>query len=384
MARKPGKKLPSSKGKRVRVDLRRNRSKPAAQKDWTRRAREDGVEELDAPTGESVTAKGDLSRKRTVVVREGDDDPARFNGVVTAMRGLFVEVDDATRFWPCTVRQRLRNLLIAERSRIAVGDRVRFQIVADQQGRQAEGVIEEVMTRRSELKRVAGRRRHTIAANVDQVIIVSSADLPAPKPHLIDRYIVACSAGNMTPVICMNKSDLDGEGTGAGILERYAAIGYRTLNTSAVTGTGIDPLRDALRNASSVIAGQSGVGKSSLLNAVQPGLELRIGDVNEGNLRGRHTTTTAELIKLDVGGYVVDTPGVRSFDTTAVPRQEIEMHFVEFIDVVPHCKSPNCVHTHEAECAIKAAVERGDIHPQRYDSYVRMFAESNSFGYAEG
>jgi len=366
------------------VDLRRNRSKPAGKQDWTRRAREDGVEEIDTLTSESVAAKGDLSRRRTVIVRQGDDDPARFNGIVTAMRGLFADVDDGARVWPCTVRKMLRSRMIAERHRITVGDRVRFEIVADQAGRQNEGVIEEVMPRHSELKRVAGRRQHTIAANVEQVIIVSSADVPSPKPHLIDRYIVACSAGNMAPVICMNKIDLDDDGTATAILDRYAAIGYRTLRTSAVDGTGIDSLRDILRDASSVITGQSGVGKSSLLNAIQPNLQLRIGEVNEDTLRGRHTTSTAELIRLETGGYVVDTPGVRSFDTTAIPRNEIEMHFVEFIDVVPHCKFPNCVHTHEADCAIKAAVESGEIHPERYDSYVRMFAESDSFGHAEG
>ncbi len=383
MARRPGKKLPSEKGKRVRIDLRRNRGKPVAKKDWTRQVREHGLEEVDTRSGESVTAKGDLSRKRTVVVRAGDADPARFNGTVTAMRGLFAEVDDGERIWPCTVRRMLRSRLIAERHPVIVGDRVRFQIVADEQGRQSEGVIEEVMPRRSELKRVAGRREHTIAANVDQVVIVSSADLPPPKPHLIDRYIVACSAGNMTPVVCMNKADLDAEGSAATVLERYAALGYRTLMTSAVSGTGIQELGDVLRGASSVIAGQSGVGKSSMLNTLQPSLGLRVGEVNVGTLRGRHTTTTAELIKLEVGGYVVDTPGVRSFDITAVPRHEIEMHFLEFIDLVPHCKFPDCTHTHEADCAIKTAVETGDVHPERYASYVRMFTESDSRGHAE-
>ena len=378
MARRPGKKLPSEKGKRVRVDLRRNRGKPATNKDWARQAHEQGLEEVDGRTSESVTAKGELSRRRTVVVRAGDDDPARFNGTVVAMRGLFAETDDGERIWPCTVRQMLRSRLIAERHPIAVGDRVRFEIVSDAQGRQTEGVIEEVMPRRSELKRIAGRREHTIAANVDQVIIVSSVDLPPPKPHLIDRYIVAALAGRMVPIVCMNKMDLQGAETAADILERYAAVGYGTLKTSALRGDGADGLRDVLRGVCSVIAGQSGVGKSSLLNAIQPSLKLRVGEVSEHTLRGRHTTSTAELLNMDVGGYVVDTPGIRSFDTTAVPRNEIESLFAEFVDLVPHCKFPDCTHTHETRCAIKAAVENGDIHPERYESYVRIFTESDS------
>ncbi len=367
----------------MRVDLRRNRNKPSTKQDWTRQAREQGLEEMDSRAGESVVAKGDLSRKRTVIVHEGDSDPARFNGTVLVMRGLFAEVDDSKRIWPCTIRRMLRSRLIADRHPITVGDRVRFEIVADEQGRQTEGVIEEVMARNSELKRIAGRREHTIAANVEQVIIVSSAGLPPPKPHLIDRYIVAASGGNMTPVVCMNKIDLDIDGAAVGILERYQALGYRTLQTSAVCGSGIEDLREVLGRASSVIAGQSGVGKSTLLNAVQPSLNLRIGEVSKDTLKGRHTTSTALLLKLDGGGYVVDTPGVRSFDTTAVPRSEIECHFVEFIDLIPHCKFPDCTHTHESHCAIKEALAKGIIHPERYESYVRMFTESNSRGYTE-
>jgi ribosome biogenesis GTPase len=131
------------------------------------------------------------------------------------------------------------------------------------------------------------------------------------------------------------------------------------------------------------MAGQSGVGKSSLLNSIQPDLQLRVGEVNEYTLRGRHTTASARLIKLDVGGHVVDTPGVRSFDTATVPRNEIECHFVEFVDFVQDCKFPDCTHTHEIGCAIKAALERGDIHPDRYESYVRMFNEEDGFGRAE-
>ncbi|MFH0982248.1 MAG: ribosome small subunit-dependent GTPase A [Planctomycetota bacterium] len=384
MARKPGKKLSSEKGRRVRVNLRPNRSKPATKKDWTRQTQEQGLEEVDIRTGESVVAKGELSRRRTVVVRAGDNEPARFNGTVVAVRGLFTEVDDGEHTRLCTVRRMLRTRLIAERHPITVGDRVRIENVADQSSPKAEGVIEDVMPRRSELKRLAGRRQHTIAVNVDQVIIVNSADLPPPKPHLIDRYTVAALAGAMTPVICMNKVDLDADGTAAAILERYVALGYRTLATSVVSRLGLDDLGAVLWARSSVIVGQSGVGKSSLLNALQPHLGLRVGPVNEETLKGRHVTTTARLLKLDIGGYVVDTPGVRAFDVSSVPRYELESYFVEFVELVPQCKFADCTHTHETDCAIKTAVEKGDIHPERYESYVRLFAEPDSRGYPNG
>ena len=171
----------------------------------------------------------------------------------------------------------------------------------------------------------------------------------------------------------MNKMDLDRGGRGAELIKRYAALGLNTLGTSIVTGEGIDTLRDVLRGKESVIAGQSGVGKSSMLNAVQPGLKLRTGDIVEHTQKGRHTTTTATLIRLDVGGYVVDTPGVKSFDLSVVPSHDLEMDLGDLAVHVPNCKFPDCTHRHEGDCAVKAAVERGDIHPERYESYVRLF-----------
>jgi ribosome biogenesis GTPase len=165
------------------------------------------------------------------------------------------------------------------------------------------------------------------------------------------------------------------------VLERYRDLEYPTLLTSAVTGEGIDSLREVLKDKASVIAGQSGVGKSSLLNVVQPGLKLRIGDIIEQIGKGRHTTSTASLIRLEVGGYVVDTPGIRSFDLSIIPRNEFEAYFVEFVYRLADCKFPDCTHRHESDCAIKAAVERGEIRPERYESYVQMFEEPGTGDY---
>ncbi len=363
-------------GKKIRVSFRRNRGKPARNKDWTRQHREGVDNAADAHTTENVVAKGELSRKRTVIEQDRDwDSWTHPKGVVVAMRGLIAEVDDGTRVWPCTVRRVLRTLHIDERHPVTIGDRVKFTIEADGHGVMNEGVIEAVAERHGSLTRVVDRRLHTIVANVDQAVIVASVGIPPLKSHLIDRYIVAAHAGGIEPVVCINKVDSDVGQVVDKTLSLYKSLGYRTLATSAIAGTGIDNLKALLADKCSVVTGQSGVGKSSLLNAIDPTLRLRVGEVSPDTYKGQHITTTAILIKLPFGGYVVDTPGIKSFDLSAVPINEIEMHFTEFADHIPHCKFPDCSHTHEIGCAVKQAVEEGAVHPERYESYARMFEE---------
>ncbi len=362
-------------GRKVRVDFRKNRSQPARAKDWKRRT-DQGSEDAEQPAVENVVAKGDLSRRRTVIEPAEVGTPTvGLEGTIVAVRGLIAEVHDGSRVWPCTVRRVLRTRRIDRHHPIAVGDRVRFSLASDKQGATREGVIDWVAPRHAELKRRVGRGDQTVVANVDQVLIIASADLPPPKPHLIDRYIVATLAGRMQPVVCMNKIDLDEDGRGAAVLALYERLGYPALATSATTGAGLDRLVEVLRARKSVVAGQSGVGKSSLLNAIQPGLRLRVGDIIGQLQKGRHTTSTAELLALDAGGYVVDTPGVRAFDMAGIPLGELETHFVEFAEHLPDCKFPDCTHIHEPDCAVLGAVEAGRIHPSRYESYARMFTE---------
>ena len=380
MARQPHRRR-SKEGEKVRVPFRRNRAAPPRDKDWTQRTRDSDQRAADSPSSENIVAKGDLSRRRTVIVHDAAADrPGSHQGIVVTMSGRYADVDDGVRIWNCTVRRILRTRLIRGRHPVTVGDHVRFTVEGEnegvaQEGVAKEGVIESVEPRTGQLCRRVGRRTQAIVANVDQAIIVSSAAEPPPKTNLIDRYIVSSLAGSMTPVICMNKIDLDVNGYAASLLDRYAHLGYRTLRTSASDGRGIDDLRNVLRDQASVVAGQSGVGKSSLLNALQPGLALRIGAMIEKFDKGRHTTTTSSLIRLDFGGYVVDTPGIRSFDVSDVPRQQLEAYFVEFVPLLPDCKFPDCTHTHETDCRVKDAVDRGEIHPDRYDSYVRLFTD---------
>lgn len=362
--------------KKKRVALRRNRAKPARDKNWTQQFKEHQFKEVDTVDSEQVRAKGELSRKRTVT--EGQEavlTAGQRTGTVLAMRGLIAEVDDGQRVWPCTIRRVLRTRKIDERQMVTVGDHVTFTVIADKEGVESEGVIESVGPRHGRLQRKYRDSVQTLVANVDQVLIVASVAEPFLKPHLIDRYLVSAHAGEIDPIICFNKIDLlDPEGYREEA-DLYERLGYPVLLTSVKTGQRIETLRAALTDKKSALVGQSGVGKSSLLNAIQPGLRLRVQEVSRDSEKGRHTTTTARLLRLDAGGYVVDTPGIRSYELASVPLNELEMHFVEFVDRLAGCKFPDCTHTHETNCAIRQAVQAGNIHTQRYESYVSMFSE---------
>lgn len=365
------------RGRKERVEFRPNRQQPGRRKRWEVPDDSAGAEH-DTAGRESVRARGELSRKRTVAERD-DEDPSKNVGLkpgkAIAVRGQFVEVDDGVRIWPCTIRRILRTLLIEERSPVVVGDDVLFSIVAEGQGQLNEGVIEKVLPRRTVLKRSDGRKTHTIAANVDQALIVASIYEPMIKPHLLDRYLVAAHAGGMPAIIGINKIDLDPEDFYREYVERYTRLGYAAIGLSAVTGAGLDELREQMTGKVTLLAGQSGVGKSSLLNALQPGMDLKTAPVSETTEKGCHTTTTGVWLKLGDWGVAVDTPGIRALDVAMVPINELEMHFVEFVDRLAGCKYPNCVHIHEDGCAIKAALEAGEIDPSRYESYLEMFME---------
>lgn len=376
------------RGRKVRVDFRKNISKKARDKgEWTRGYQEHQYHDEDHETGESVRAKGALSRRRTIIEDAPPaDESAWRDGVVTAVRGAMVDVDaDGVRV-RCTVRRVLRSRLIDERVALAVGDCVRFAPIDARGAENArdeaepEGVIEAVAPRRETLVRQYGDRVQVIAANVDQALILASVVDPPLRPHLLDRYLVAAHKGELRPVLCINKGDLvaelddDSRAELEDIEARYRDIGYTVVRSSAVSGEGVDAVREVLKDRTTVVVGMSGVGKSSLLNAVQPGLALKIGDIDDLG-RGRHTTTTAELLRLEFGGFVVDTPGIRQFELAHVDAVELEAYFPEFAERVRHCRFPNCRHLSEVDCAIRAAVEAGEIHPARYESYVRMLTQ---------
>jgi ribosome biogenesis GTPase len=382
-----------AKKKKVRVDLRKNRSKPPRPRQWTRGFQEHGFTEEAAPPDERVRAKGDLSRRRTIIQDAAPagagpeqagmpavDESACLPGRVLRVHGLYciVEAEDGRQF-RCVVRRLLRTLATDERNTVATGDRVWLLPAPGAEEPDAEGsavregVIERVEPRHGLLTRASRNREHVLVANVDQVVFVMSLVEPDLKPHLIDRYLASAEQGGVRPVLCLNKADLVDSAGYQGLVGLYSQLGVPTLLTSASTGFGIGRLRERLKGRETVFSGQSGVGKSSLLNAVQPELGLRVREVGD-NQKGRHTTTTAELIKLDFGGWVVDTPGVRQFGLWDVIPEEVEGFFGEFRPFVPLCGFPDCTHTHEERCAVKRAVERRWISASRYTSYLGLFA----------
>ena len=365
-----------SKKKKIRVELRKNRTKPARDKDWTRGFAEHGFEEKATTGGERVRAKGDLSRKRTII-QEGaapadgmpSADPAiHLPGRVLRVHGLasVVETEDGRTF-RCAVRRLLKSLASDERNVVATGDRV---WIRPAQG--DEGFIERVEPRHGVLKRASRGREHVLVSNVDQLVIVMALVQPDLKPHLVDRYLASAAQGQINPILCLNKADLIDPAEYQPLVGYYSQLGIPALLTSATTGMGIEQLKRLLKDRQTVFAGQSGVGKSSLLNALQPGLGLLVRTVSEETHKGRHTTTTASLLRLDLGGWVVDTPGIRQFELWDIIPEEVEGFFTELHAYIHLCAFPNCTHTHEEDCGVKDAVAKRHISERRYISYLGL------------
>jgi ribosome biogenesis GTPase / thiamine phosphate phosphatase len=251
---------------------------------------------------------------------------------------------------------------------VAAGDRVLFRPSGDSQG-----IIERIEARHGVLCRTSRRKQHILVTNVDQLLIIGSAAEPDLKPNLVDRFLVTAQLSHLRPLICINKVDLVNAADLQPLVGLYSQMGYPVMLLSARTGQGIDRLRRQLAGAASVVAGQSGVGKSSLLNAVDPKLDLRVRAVNSDTQKGRHTTTTARLIPLQSGGYVVDTPGIRQFQLWDIVPAEVGGCFRDLRPYISRCRFPNCTHTHEAACAVKDAVADGRIDARRYESYCNLF-----------
>tara|TARA_B100000470_G_scaffold217591_1_gene202066 strand:- start:624 stop:1754 length:1131 start_codon:yes stop_codon:yes gene_type:complete len=366
----------SNRKRKVRVALKKNRGKRARRGNLTQQARTDPERIEDIAAGERVSGKGDTSRYRTVIAAETEEGGLQIDvdlstchaGRVLSAIGQMsrVQLDDGRKL-ECTVRQVVRSLARDQRNAVVTGDRV---LVGDVDAE--TGVIERVEPRHGVLSRSSRHRAHVIVSNVDQLMVVVPAD--DLKPVLVDRFLVSAEQGEIAAVLCINKIDLLDPVELVGWTGLYARLGYEVVLTSAETGAGISRLRQLLADRETVFAGQSGVGKSSLLNSIQPGLRLLTGEISSSTGKGRHVTRRTELIELDGGGYVVDTPGIRQLALWDLIPEEIEGFFVEFRPFVALCHFPDCSHTHEEGCAVKRAVETELIHESRYASYLRIHA----------
>ena len=282
--------------------------------------------------------------------------------------------------FPAVLRGKIRLKGSTATNPVAVGDRVCYEV---EEGGQA--VITSILPRRNYIIRKStnlSRQSHIIAANLDRAFVVCTIDSPEIKLPFLDRILVTCEVYNVPATIVLNKVDLYRE-THAQMLEAFHSIyegaGYKVMEVSALTSEGIDDLRRECDGNLSLFCGVSGVGKSSLIRAMDDSIDLRIGEISDAHLQGRHTTTFYQMYNLSSGGYIVDTPGLRGFGLVDLKKEEIALYFPEMLKASSSCRFTPCTHTHEPGCAVKEAVENGEISYERYMSYLGMLDEEGKY-----
>jgi ribosome biogenesis GTPase len=288
--------------------------------------------------------------------------------LILRARAGFYDVETEQGIVTAKLRGRLKKS--ASRAKLAaIGDRVKLSLFED-----GSASIEEILPRQRALSRRApGQETEQIlVANPDQAVFVFACADPDPNFRMLDRMLVGAERETIPAVICANKLDLVQPRSAHEEFGVYERIGYPVIYTSAISGKGVEDLRRALSGKLSVLAGPSGVGKSSLLNKLQPGLGLRTEAVSEATGKGTHTTVTRELLPLAAGGYVADTPGLKAFALWDIEPDELDAYFRELAPLVEGCEFSDCTHEHEPGCAVRAAVEAGKIDVNRYESYLRM------------
>ncbi len=295
---------------------------------------------------------------------------ASVRGLIIRSQSGFFTVETQEGLKVCHLRGRLKRGR-REGDVVALGDRVSVTPVGKE-----SGVIEEVEPRKRMLSRMAplpsGEYQQIIIANPDQAVFVFACLAPEPRFGMLDRYLVIAEKQDVPALVVANKLDLVTQQHAEELFEIYTLLGYRVIYTSAMDGTGIDELKSCLVGKISVFTGPSGVGKSSLLNAIMPDLDLEAREVSQATSKGRHTTVAKEMYPLAEGGYIADTPGHKALALWDIEPEELDGYFPELRERVALCQYNDCTHMHEPGCAIQAAVTQGDIHPDRYNSYVRM------------
>ena len=284
-------------------------------------------------------------------------------------RKCLVEAEGGT--WQCDLSGRLKMGVRRASSPVVVGDWVDFAPTVER----GRGVIEAVHPRTSKFSRLAVAARpyeQIVAANLELLVVVVAARNPALSTGFVDRALVMALKGGLEPVICINKADLDPQRLTDPVASIYRVLGYQVLYTSALNGEGLEAFKALLKNRLSVVIGHSGVGKSSLLNCVQPGLDIETRSMMKKHDRGRHTTAAVQLHALSQGGYVADTPGVKELQLWQVGRGALIDYFTDMAPFEGECHFRDCLHVHEPDCRVRAAVEAGRVAPSRYEAYCRI------------
>ena len=300
-------------------------------------------------------------------------------GVVLRATGSLYEVLLGERTVSCRIRGRLRLKGVRSTNPVVVGDIVRCE--RDETG---ETVIADVEPRRNYIIRRASnlsKESHIIAANLDQALLVATLFSPETAPEFIDRFLVTCEAYKVPVTILLAKADLARTvpEAMAAFHDTYERAGYRVIDVSATEGEGVDTVRDLLRGRTTLLSGNSGVGKSTLVAAVERTAEVRTAEISRSHHKGRHTTTFSTMYPLSEGGYIIDTPGIKGFGLIDIDDAELAHYFPEMMRWLPECRYYNCSHTHEPDCAVIEAVERGDIAMSRYESYLKILDEDDKY-----
>ncbi len=306
------------------------------------------------------------------------DESSREGIVIRSTAGHLQIALDST-IWRCKMRGRLKKGPRKSQTLAVVGDRVRFSVL-DEASDPPIGIIEEVLPRRNRVSRMAARRsggnvEQVLMANLDQVVAVQSVMEPSPQTGFVDRLLVASERFKVKGVLVLNKWDLVTGEQYRDKWEYFQKLGYEVLFTSAETGQGVEDFREVLKNQISLLIGASGVGKSTLLNAIQPQLGLRVNEVTGKTGLGRHTTTRTELFPLDTGGFIADSPGIRGFDPWDIDPLAVSDYFPDFRQWQGDCRYRTCLHRDEPACGVKEAITRGIIPPWRHKAYLALLRD---------